>query len=996
MQCYTELIPPTAVTHAVPLPFVGPEANNLVVAKTSLLQVFSIVTTASSNSTSNGAAAHSKLSLIGEYTLAGTVTSLASVKTQNTKTGGEAVIIAFKDAKLSLVEWDPENYRISTISIHYYEGEDVISQPFGPSLSECESILTVDPSSRCAALKFGARQLAILPFRQIGDDLAEEAEGEYDADMGDAPPSVTLKRTGTNLEADAEAKMTPYKASFVLPLTTLDPALTHPVDLAFLHEYREPTFGILSSAQQPSIVLNDERKDCLTYTVFTLDLEQRASTNLISVPKLPSDLWKVIPLALPVGGALLIGTNELVHVDQSGKTNAVAVNEFAREMSSLSLSDQSALNMKLEGCEVEVLDQRTGDMLAVLNDGSLAILSFGLLGRNVGGLTVTRVALEHGGLVNASAPSALAILDGDQLFIGSEDGNSTLVEWAKDTPSLNRKRSHAQMLGQEAPAEESEDAEDLDEDDLYAPSAETVKRATSASHPDAADSAASYRFTLHDESQSLGPINNICLGKSPKGGKDKLELLAGIGKGQASRLAFLSREIVPQLDRTSAVSDAKNVWSARVGPKQEAEATSSANDNFLFVFDGEQTKVYDINEPLSHGATKGSDQDPTTNGYVERTGTEFEHEGETFAIGTLGQGTRLVQCRRTELRTYDHELGLSQIIPMVDEDTDAELKVVAVSFWDPYVLVLRDDSSIQVLKIDRSGDVEPLDDTESSKSGKWLSGCLYAGDMTGGDVCAFLLAEDCAVRVLRLPDLEMCYVAQTLPFLPPVLAADTPQRRGGRETLTELLVADLGSAEVKQPYMIVRSSLDDLTMYEPFHFSVPSGSFEAAGFADLRFRKVPTTYVPKYDDTIDTEGGRPAPLRSVRIGGRHTVYIPGKAPSLIVKEATSLPKVLGLRSNGVTAFSPLSRSGCENGFMLIDGEGALKEHQMPADAHMETGWSVHKVALSDPPQEVRHISYHAARGVYVVATCRDVDYYLPDPDGQLEQDGKLSFPLHDL
>ena len=42
MQCYTELVPPTAVTRAVSLPFLSSIAANLIVAKTSLLQIFRV------------------------------------------------------------------------------------------------------------------------------------------------------------------------------------------------------------------------------------------------------------------------------------------------------------------------------------------------------------------------------------------------------------------------------------------------------------------------------------------------------------------------------------------------------------------------------------------------------------------------------------------------------------------------------------------------------------------------------------------------------------------------------------------------------------------------------------------------------------------------------------------------------------------------------------------------------------------------------------------
>jgi hypothetical protein len=40
----------------------------------------------------------------------------------------------------------------------------------------------------------------------------------------------------------------------------------------------------------------------LVYKVFALDLDQRASTIVLPVPNLPSDLAMVITLPLPVGG----------------------------------------------------------------------------------------------------------------------------------------------------------------------------------------------------------------------------------------------------------------------------------------------------------------------------------------------------------------------------------------------------------------------------------------------------------------------------------------------------------------------------------------------------------------------------------------------------------------------------------------------------------------------------------------------------------------------
>ncbi|KAK3066100.1 mRNA cleavage and polyadenylation factor subunit, partial [Teratosphaeriaceae sp. CCFEE 6253] len=878
--CYTELLPPTAVTHAVALPLLSPAANNLVVAKTSLLQVFDVLPTPDG---------HTRLSLVAEYPLSGTVTALRAL---TLPPGTHALLLATKDAKLSLLEWDAANHRISTISIHYYEGDNVRLPPFGPSLAECDSVLTVDPSSRCAALQFGQRQLAILPFRHASDDVADDGSDDgLDTAMGGQ-----LKRTSTNLTTtspeepagEGAEKPTPYAPSFVLPTTALDPALTHPIHLAFLHAYREPTFGILSSRTAPSDALREERRDAVTFALFTLDLAQRASTNLLSVPNLPSDLWKVVPLALPVGGALLVGRDEVVHVDQGGKVCAVGVNEFAKRGSGLSMVDQSRLVLRLEGCEVEVLDPATGDLLLVLRNGSLAVLSFKLLGRNIGGMTITRVAAAHGGRVNASAPSCAVGLPDQHVFVGSEDGNSSLLRWTKSTATLSRKRSHAQMLEQAdtAPALTNDDdddddeaaEEDVDEDDLYAPTAESIKRTASLSRQTALEAGATYSFELRDSLRSLGPINEFCLGKSPGAGVGKLELVAGIGRGRASRLAVLRRAIVPREVRGWAVQGAvQGAWSLDVRPRDSPD-DAAADSGLLFASDGTATRVY--RHPTTTAAADAA--------LEELTETDFEGEGAALSLCTLAQDSIVVHARRTEIRTYDHELGLSQIIPMNSDDEDAEegeVGIVGVSVCDPYLLVLREDSLVVILKVDTKGEVEPLElEGSALGAGKWLSGCLLAGhipDVNAGAkqpaAAVWMLNPDGGLQVFALPGLEQVYAAPTLPFLPPVLAADAPMRRGGKVALTELLLVELGTEEVRRPYLLVRTGMDDLVLYEPFHLAPPAAPAAAdaaatavgeqgAAWAGLRFRKVPLNYLPKYDEGIDTGAdGRPAPLQAVTV-----------------------------------------------------------------------------------------------------------------------------------
>lgn len=83
---------------------------------------------------------------------------------------------------------------------------------------------------------------------------------------------------------------------------------------------------------------------------------------------------------------------------------------------------------------------------------------------------------------------------------------------------------------------------------------------------------------------------------------------------------------------------------------------------------------------------------------------------------------------------YDHrvhiltgpDLGLSQILPMLDEETGAEPRVVSASIADPYLLLIRDDSSIFVAQIDNNNELEEVEKADNNLlSTKWLAGCLY-------------------------------------------------------------------------------------------------------------------------------------------------------------------------------------------------------------------------------------------------------------------------------
>ena len=671
MQCYTELTPPTAVTHSLTLPFVSAESENLIVAKTSLLQIYTFKRSPTSHRGSKSRSGGTKLILIAEYPLSGTITSLVGIKLPSSKSGGDGLLVGLKDARLSLIEWDTERHGLSTVSIHYYEQDELQGSPWAPSISSCVNYLTVDPNSRCAALRFGVRNLAVLPFKQgdedvnIDDDWDEEIDG----------PRVADKSTSQSMTGPSSKDDSPFGTSFVIQLAKIDANIIFPIHLAFLHEYRgNPTFGILSSTMAPASSLIQERKDHLTYMIFTLDVDQRESTQILKVGNLPYDLFRVIPLPSPIEGALLVGGNELIHIDQSGKASGVAVNEFAKSCTSFALTDQSELAMRLEGSTMELLSVENGEMLIVLHSGALAILSFHMDGRSVSSLNIRKIADELGGSLLTTGPSSASTLGPNAMFLGSENADSVVLGWSRrsDRASRRKPRVDLQDGSDETLVDEDDDEEedgDLD-DDLYGASSITTPAIVNGGNKliSANSKVGDYVFRIQDSLLNIAPSVDLALGKPAvplndngdyEGVQSDLQLVSAVGRDKASSLAIIHQKIQPKVVGCFDFSDARGIWALKASKPAQRPSNSSTGDEKTSEA-STKDQQYDNLMIVSRLAATGVEESDvfslTPNGFEALTETEFEHDadaGSTIEAGTLGNGARIIQILQSVVRIYD-------------------------------------------------------------------------------------------------------------------------------------------------------------------------------------------------------------------------------------------------------------------------------------------------------------------------------------------------------
>lgn len=970
MQCYSELVPPSGVTHSAQAALLRPDANNLIVAKSSLLQVFDV--------SAGDELENAHLNLVAEYSLQGTITALAKVTLLKSKSGGDALLIAFRDAKLSLVEWDPDQHSISTISIHYYENHDQLLCPWSPDLADCPVRLTVDPSSRCAAFNFNVHSLAIIPFHQDNDDLAMEDDFD-NSDEENTSRSPSKQPNGDSIRQD---KL--YAPSFVLPMTALDPTLLHPIASTFLHEYREPTLGILFSTQAASHNMSPDRRDVLAYAVYTLDVDQKASTTLLSISRLPNDLHQVIALPAPVGGALLVGGNELVHVDQGGRSIAVGVNEMSKQYSSFPMADQSDLQLRLEDCQVQNLANSSNEMLLILNDGQFAAVSFRIDGRSVSALSVRKIDYSWTRSVFSARCSTSTSVGVNTLFLGSEDADSVLISTARKVPQLKKQPSRAFLdngNGDVDLDDDQTDEDDDDDDDLYAES-----KTTSNNQQGTLEGS---NIVLWDRLHSLAPIQDLAMGRPSKRKRedddvfdsksnksDRLDMLVSCGKGANGCLAFLSRCFEPKVVKRYKRTHARSVWTLSTD-SSELDVDARPFDDMIVVTESPAARKSSL---LSLSAT-----------IEENEANDFEKNDRAVATGRLGTGSHVIVYTR-DVRAYNKDFGLDQIFAIVDEDADATAEVVAATVTETHILILKSDQTISLLKADKSGDLDELELPDIVPNEDIISACLFNDYRDFFDIKRFtrnsadarslvlaILTKDGVFSLHPVSNLGVqIFHYSTLDFLPTYLSHDAPVPKHWRakDTIVEMTVCSLGAPSYNKPYLIVRNTSSDITIYEPYQVPNVRGSFR---FVKLSCYNGDARESPNDRDEDESEDPSTSKLVSLHdVGGMATVFVTGKYPSVILKPRTSMPRLHKLDTGEILHVSGFHDSSCNRGFVYVDALGQLTFCEIPSNLIMDfADWTVEKVEINE---DVTNLTYYPRTGSYVVATCSPAPFHLPRDD----------------
>ena len=339
------------------------------------------------------------------------------------------------------------------------------------------------------------------------------------------------------------------------------------------------------------------------------------------------------------------------------------------------------------------------------------------------------------------------------------------------------------------------------------------------------------------------------------------------------------------------------------------------------------------------------------------------------------------------------EFGLAQIWPFGDEEDGMDAKAARASFADPFVLIMKDDSSLLLLKADKNGELDEIDLPDPLSGPKFISASLFHDssdtfdtrryyDTSATESLGHLLAvlgDDGSLGLYSLPHLSIqVFYCENVHFLTTILAKDNPipKHWKNKETLTEIILADIGDRSDRNTYLIIKTSSDDIALYQPYPAPGSVGSFQ---FRKICSRRIASALVEAdVDDKAPKRHAAP-PMRVLPSAGDFScVFIPGAPAALVLKNAFSIPHVHDLSEPSIRALNGFHTAECPRGFAYVDSSNNLRMAQLPVGADFShSEWVSKEVKLG---LDVTHLTYLDRTASYILTTTTLTEFQLPQDD----------------
>lgn len=921
------------------------------------------------------------LNLISEFTINGKIMDLHRYRAYDSPLV-DYIIVSTEFAKLSVIKWDSSLNCISTVSLHNYES--VLQSLVLEKLDKSQILHRSDPNGLCDLI-CTEDIIAFLPFKKIDstadqddqDQINETEEPKLKSILTKTKKAGGKKKTVQIITPDEEEarqvvlnvnnrskkKKTKshFDESFILNASNLNTDLKNIIDIQFLHAYTDPTIAILYAPETQSCApYLPKAKDNLSVIVLSLELDIRKANTIMEIPNLPYDLDTIYSLQSPINGFVLLGANEIIHINSLGSTKGIFVNEYFEMISDMILTNQSTLDLKLENSQICHI-KNTNEVLLITELGKFYTLIFD----EIGGISnLNRIVINDPSTYNSfaihSVTNITQIDDSDLLFLSCTGSDSMLIQYVPLTS--NEKLVTA---APSATAVASAPIADINEDDdswLYNDEQEN----------DYADSTlnslTTSKFVEIDRLINLGPCKDFSLGylstepkikQLPNANFKENSIIASSGLDHCSGLSILNPTIKPELKDRLKLTAATRLWTLD---------DHSGKSKFIIStdFKSNTTDIYSVKEyQLVHG--------------------NYNRKSYTIQFGSIATqyGIKPVQITPHKITVYNMAFNVTVNL--------AYEKVINYSqIFDHYIMVITTTGELEILHYnEEEKTLDKLDlpallnfqiitngwisnsNILSSKSKKRSSsGELKQGETIGDNIIFWLVTADNRLLTFEKNHLERVFEFKDVHNLPMYLQLDSmdPSYEADVDpTLKQVMFTSLGDEFHKKDYLLLLTFGGEIIIYETYLDLTENSIKLIKSNAIFNF---PVTGAPENSYKFATNIERMM-FKIDNVDGKHSILVSGRMSFFITKESNSFPRMFKFTSKPMLSFARMNTKNCSSGIVCLDDVMHIRSFEMDSTWNLSNLIPIKKVIIGETVDKVQ---YHEQCNVFIVSTMKSENY----------------------
>lgn len=944
--------------------------------------------------------AGASLELVCHYRLHANVESMAvlAVGGGDGSRRRDSIILAFRDAKISVLEFDDSIHGLRTSSMHCFEGPEWLHLKRGRESFARGPLVKVDPQGRCGGVLVFELQMIILKAAQAGSGLV----GDDDALSSGGAVSARIE------------------SSYIINLRDL--GMKHVKDYIFVHGYIEPVMVILHERELTWAGRVSWKHHTCMISALSISTTMKQHPLIWSAVNLPHDAYKLLAVPSPIGGVLVIGANSIHYHSQSASC-ALALNNYAVPVDNSQEMPRSSFSVELDAAnttwlltDVALLSTKTGELL--------------LLNLVYDGRVVQRLDLSKS---KASVlTSGITTIGNSLFFLGSRLGDSLLVQFTcglggsmlssglkeevgdieGDSPQVKRLRMSS--------SDALQDMISGEELSLY------------ASAPNNADSAQkTFSFAVRDSLINVGPLKDFSYGLRMNADanatglakQSNYELVCCSGHGKNGALCVLRQSIRPEMITEVELPGCKGIWTVyhKNARGHNADFSKMAADEneyhaYLIISLEARTMVLETADLLTE-VTESVD---------------YFVQGRTVAAGNLFGRRRVVQVFERGARVLDGSFMTQELnfgAPNSESGSGSgsgseSSTVLSVSIADPYVLLCMTDGSIRLLVGDPSTcmisiytpssfeilkksvsactlyhDKGPEPWLRKTSTDAWLStGISEAIDGADGaphdqgDIYCVVCYENGALEIFDVPSFNCVFSADKFMSGKTLLVDSFMQEQakdvevtnksseevigqGRKESSQNMKVVELAmhrwAGQYSRPFLFGILTDGTILCYHAYLYegventskidssvSVQNSgglsSISASRLRNLRFVRVPLDTYAREETSSESPCQRITIFKN--IGGHQGLFLSGSRPAWFMVFRERLRVHPQLCDGSIVAFTVLHNVNCNHGLIYVTSQGILKICQLPSVSSYDNYWPVQKIPLKGTPHQVTYLA----------------------------------------